>query len=136
MNNYPIKVAVGNWASPHFKALKIRTTAKLLDRAAKHPDRNRLAKELPTLDPQLLLHFVNTADLLRVHRLGVNYIALLRMVKVMTVRELRDRNPENLHDALLSKNTTTRICKVAPSPKFVASWVKHAKKLDLRVTYR
>ena len=77
------------------KAIGIRTTARLLDAANDVKGRRALA-EKTGLDEKVILHFVTMADRLRIRGMGREYASLLQAVGVVTVKELKYRNPAKL----------------------------------------
>jgi hypothetical protein len=52
-----------------------------------------------------------------------------------TVKELRRRNPENLHRALLAANEEKRLVRRPPSLSEVTRWIEFANNLEPAVTY-
>jgi hypothetical protein len=54
---------------------------------------------------------------------------------VDTVKELRNRKPENLHKAMLETNEKKKLVRRPPSLSEVQSWVSQAKELPPVVTY-
>jgi predicted flap endonuclease-1-like 5' DNA nuclease len=78
---------------------------------------------------------VNLADLMRIAGVGQEYADLLEEAGVDTVKELRTRNPENLHEALVETNRAKRLVRVVPGLSRVAKWVAQAKVLPPKVTY-
>jgi hypothetical protein len=67
---------------------------------------------------------------------GSEYSELLEKAGVDTVKELRNRNPENLHSKMVEVNSEGRpLVRQLPGLKMVQAWVNEAKKLDPMVTY-
>jgi predicted flap endonuclease-1-like 5' DNA nuclease len=75
------------------------------------------------------------ADLMRIRGVGEEYSELLEAAGVDTVKELRNRKPENLQEAMAAKNAKKKLVRQLPGPKQVKSWVAHAKKLKPVMTY-
>ena len=68
--------------------------------------------------------------------IGKEYSELLEKAGVDTVKELRNRNPENLLAKLEEANSAGRqLVRALPALKTVASWVETAKTLDPMVTH-
>ncbi|MDH3944667.1 MAG: DUF4332 domain-containing protein, partial [Anaerolineae bacterium] len=63
------------------------------------------------------------------------YSDLLEEAGVDTVKELRNRRPDNLHKAILDTNAKKRLVRRPPSMSMVESWVAQAKKLPPVVEY-
>ncbi len=91
---------------------------------------------LTGLESSSILTWVNMADLYRVKGIGSEYAELLKKSGVDTVKELRNRNPENLLAKMNDVNSTGRaLVRSLPSLTSVVSWVQNAKELDPIVSY-
>jgi hypothetical protein len=108
---------------------RIRTTEALLKQGATRKGRAELAAATG-INEQLILSWVNRADLFRVKGVGEEYSALLESAGVDTVKELRRRNPANLLSTMVEINTAKRLVRRLPTESMVARWVHHAKTLD------
>ena len=76
------------------------------------------------------------SDLSRVKGIGSEYSELLEKSGVDTVKELRNRNAENLHAKMESVNKAGRaLVRKLPSKSQVENWINEAKKMDPKVTY-
>ncbi|MEZ4765263.1 MAG: DUF4332 domain-containing protein [Calditrichia bacterium] len=82
-----------------------------------------------------LLSWVNMADLIRIRGIGGEYAELLHEAGVDTIKELRNRNPENLHSKIIGINNSYRRVRQLPTLKQVQSWVLLAKTTEPMVTY-
>ena len=82
-----------------------------------------------------LLKWANMADLMRVSGVGEEYSELLEAAGVDTVKELRNRNADNLAAAMAEVNEQKKLTRTVPSAKVVAKWVDHAKKLDPLISH-
>ena len=112
----------------------VKTTEGLLKAGASRSGRKNLAKE-SGLDEKQILKWVNMADLFRVKGVGEEYSELLEAAGVDTVKELRNRKPENLHAKMVEVNEAKKLVRQTPSASQVESWVEHAKTLEPMVTY-
>ena len=112
----------------------IRTTQVLLDRGCGAIERKTLA-EAAGISEQLILEWVNLADLYRIKGIGSEYSDLLEEAGVDTVVELGNRVPENLHEKMVEVNRARNLVNRLPGLKQVKSWVAQAKKLPRKVTY-
>jgi predicted flap endonuclease-1-like 5' DNA nuclease len=83
----------------------------------------------------LILRWVNQADLKRVKGIGSEYSELLEKAGVDTVMELSRRNPENLFDKLAATNAEKKLVRQIPTLKDVQDWVEQAKSLPRVVNY-
>ncbi len=108
---------------------RIRTTEALLKQGATRKGRAELAAATGITE-QLILGWVNRADLFRVKGVGEEYSGLLESAGVDTVKELRRRNPANLLSTMVEINTAKRLVRRLPTESMVARWVDHAKTLD------
>jgi Domain of unknown function (DUF4332) len=125
---------IGKTFAAKLEALGIRSTAALLKRASYLRGRKDLALALGISDKRLLA-WVNRADLMRVPRIGTQFSDLLEAAGVDTVKELRNRIPENLHPKLLEVNAAKNLARRDPTMKEVSAWVMAAKKLPPLVTH-
>jgi predicted flap endonuclease-1-like 5' DNA nuclease len=112
----------------------IRSTERLLLVASHKQGRNDLATQVD-IPEKLILEWVNLADLIRIKGIGEEYSDLLEEAGVDTIKELRNRNPTNLFEALKNTNIEKHLVRRLPSPKDVEKWVKEAKNLKPLVTY-
>lgn len=84
---------------------------------------------------KLILKWVNRADLMRVPGVGEEYSDLLEAAGVDTVKELRNRNPEHLYQALLAINEQKNLVRRAPHQSEVEAWIQAAEEIDPLLTY-
>ncbi len=112
----------------------VRSTGRLLQIGTDKRGRRDLAEETG-ISEKLVLEWVNLADLMRVKGIGEEYSDLLEEAGVDTVKELRQRVPENLFKALVETNEKKALVRRLPSSKQVKSWVTQAKKLSPIVKY-
>jgi predicted flap endonuclease-1-like 5' DNA nuclease len=84
----------------------------------------------------MILKWVNMADLYRVKGVGSEYSELLEKAGVDTVKELRNRNAQNLHAKMEEVNSQGRgLVRQLPALKMVEKWVEEAQRLEPMVTY-
>ncbi len=112
----------------------IKTVEALLDKGAGRKGREDLA-ELTGITEKLILEWVNLADLMRIKGIGEEYGDLLEEAGVDTVKELKNRNPENLYKAMVETNQEKKLVRRVPTLKEVQKWVAEAAQLESRVTY-
>jgi predicted flap endonuclease-1-like 5' DNA nuclease len=113
----------------------VRSVDALLKMAAVRKGRTDLAA-VTGIDESLILKWVNMADLYRVKGIGSEYSELLEKAGVDTVKELRNRNAENLWGKMKQVNSSGRpMVRQLPSLKSVKTWIKQAQKLEPKVTY-
>ena len=82
-----------------------------------------------------LLKWANMADLMRISGVGSEFSELLEAAGVDTVKELRNRNAENLAAKMTEVNETRKLTRTVPSAKTVDGWVAQAKSLDPLITH-
>lgn len=112
----------------------IKTVEALLDKGAGRKGREELAEQTGITE-KLILEWVNLADLMRIKGVGEEYSDLLEEAGVDTVKELKNRNPENLYKAMVETNQEKKLVRRVPTLKEVQKWVAEAAKLEPRVTH-
>jgi hypothetical protein len=133
---YPITDirAIGPDTAVILKSDGIRTTVSLL-RSGKTPkQRLKIAERIGT-DEKRVLDWVTAADRMRVRGVGWEYAELLRAAGVMTVKELKFRNPRKLVQAMTTANTKRKLVRLLPSESTVTRWIDSAKKLPPVIRY-
>ncbi|MCB2223483.1 MAG: DUF4332 domain-containing protein [Actinobacteria bacterium] len=113
---------------------RIRTTEALLKKGATRAGRRAIAAATGLTTTQIL-EWVNRADLMRVKGIGEEYSDLLEAAGVDTVKELRNRNPENLLAKMTELNRRKRLVRRLPTLPMVERWVAHAAALDPMVSH-
>ena len=83
----------------------------------------------------LLLKWANMADLMRISGVGGEYAELMEGAGVDTVKELRNRNAENLAAKMAEVNEEKKLTRNVPSAGQVEKWVEQAKSLDPLITH-
>ncbi|HHJ53022.1 MAG TPA: DUF4332 domain-containing protein [Caldithrix abyssi] len=137
MANYKISdiEGIGPKYAEKLSGANIKSVHALLKAGSSKSGRKAIAKETG-IDETLILKWVNMADLYRVKGIGSEYSELLEKAGVDTVKELRNRNPENLHAKLTEVNSQGRaLVRRVPTLKEVTAWIERAKKLEPMVTY-
>ncbi len=134
--SYPVlKIeGIGPKYAKKLNAIGVRTTGRLLDRAKDPKGRKHLAAEAG-IDETLILKWANMSDLMRVKGVGEEYSELLERAGVDTVKELRNRRPDNLHAKMVEVNAAKKLVRALPSPNKVKSWVEQAKSLPPIMKY-
>ncbi|MCC6536016.1 MAG: DUF4332 domain-containing protein [Bryobacterales bacterium] len=120
------------------RAAGIAWVRDLLDRGAGADGRAQIAAATG-IKPDLVLTWVNAADLLRVDGVTPNWAELLEATGVDTVKELCNRVPANLLEAMTETNPAGpggRFAATLPTLEEVESWVGQAKAMRPRVTHQ
>lgn len=107
---------------------------ELLEKGASKKGRADLAKATE-IDESSILTWVNHADLFRIRGIGPEFAELLEAAGVDTVKELRNRNGENLYAKIKEVNQSKRLVRRLPSEQQVCQMVEDAKALEPVVTY-
>jgi hypothetical protein len=133
---YPITDirAIGPDTAVILKSDGIRTTVGLL-RSGKTPKQRLKIAEMIGTDEKHVLDWVTAADRMRVKGVGWEYSELLRAAGVMTVNELKFRNPRKLVQAMTAANTKRKLVRLLPSESTVTRWIDSAKKLPPVIRY-
>jgi predicted flap endonuclease-1-like 5' DNA nuclease len=116
------------------KKAGIRTTDKLLE-AAKSVKGRQLLAEKTEIDAKVLLRAANLADRMRIKGVGKEYAELLEAAGVVTLRELKYRNPEKLAKAMAEANVKRKLVRALPTVQTVELWIEQAKKLPVIISY-
>jgi hypothetical protein len=116
------------------KAAGIRSTTKLLARAATPKLRKELAEDT-NIPMRLILDWTNIADLTRVKGIALDYAELLFAAGVNTVKDLGRRNAATLVARMVRINQDKPRVEVVPSETRVARWIEAAKSLPQGVEY-
>lgn len=99
------------------------------------PAGRKALEEKTGISHDLLLEWINHADLYRIPGIGEEYSDLLEEAGVDTVAELAQRNSDNLFNKLVEVNQAKELVRRLPSQKQVADWVECAKSLPKVITY-
>ncbi len=112
----------------------VTTVEGLLEAGASKSGRKKLATD-SGIDESKILTWVNMADLFRIKGVGSQFAELLKASGVDTVKELRNRNAENLYAKLVEVQAEKKITKTVPALSQVTLFVEQAAALDPVVTY-
>ncbi|MFL0684199.1 MAG: DUF4332 domain-containing protein [Algoriphagus aquaeductus] len=112
----------------------ISTVEGLLEKGATRAGRKAIA-EASGIDEGRILDWVNMADLFRIKGVASQFAELLKAAGVDTIKELRTRNPENLHAALTKTQEEKGLTRVVPPLSKVEDFIAQAKALEPMVTY-
>ena len=112
----------------------IYTTGKLLEVGSKPAGRKELADKT-SINESSILKWVNMCDLFRINGVAGQFAELLEGSGVNTVKELRNRNAENLAEKMKEVNEQKHLCKTTPNASMLSGWVDQAKTLEPMITY-
>lgn len=125
---------IGPRYAEQLKQQGIKTTARLLEVGATRKGRQALA-EKTSISEKSILTWVNMCDLFRINGVAGQFAELLEGSGVDTVKELRNRNAENLQARMVEVNNEKRLCKVSPGLRAVRKWIDQAKTLEPMVSH-
>lgn len=126
--------SIGPVMKEKLAAAGVSTVEGLLEKGCSKAGRKAIA-DASGLDESKILVWVNMADLFRINGIASQFAELLKAAGVDTVKELRNRNPENLHAALVKTQEEKGLTRVVPAPSKVADFIEHAKTLEPMVTH-
>lgn len=115
-------------------AIGITTVEALLEAGASKKGRDEIAAKTGIADAHIL-RWVNMADLFRIKGVAEETSDLLEKAGVDTVKELRNRNAENLHAKLVEVNEQFNLSGRVPSLSQVEGFIAQAKEMEPKVTH-
>lgn len=125
---------IGPVYAEKLNAVGIRSVAQLLEAGAQPKGRQDLADKAG-ISRDLILEWVNHADLYRIKGVAEEYSDLLEEAGVDTVVELATRNPENLYKKIIEVNAAKKLVRRPPSQKMIEDWILQAKDMPRAVFY-
>lgn len=135
MSNSISKIeGIGPVNKEKLSAAGIVTVENLLEKGASKSGRKEIAAA-SGIDEKVILDWVNMADLFRIKGIASQFAELLKAAGVDTVKELRTRNAENLHQALIATNEAKNLTNAVPALSKVTDFIEQAKNLDPVVTH-
>ncbi len=136
MANYKIEEieGIGPAFGAKLKEAGVTTTDKYFKACRTKADRKALAQQTG-IDEAKILKWANMADLFRVKGIGAQYSELLEAAGVDTVKELAQRNAENLTEKMAEVNAEKKLVRLVPALKSVKNWVAQAKELPRGLEY-
>ena len=115
-------------------AAAVETTDDLLSKCCDPKGRKALS-DATGMSEKVLLDWTNKADLMRISGVGPQFSELLEAAGVDTVKELRNRNAENLATKMEEVNTVKKLARTSPGATTITKWVDEAKGLDPIIKY-
>jgi len=112
----------------------IKTVEGLLKAGATRSGRKKIAEE-SGISEEKILDWVNMADLFRIKGVASQFAELLKVSGVDTIKELRNRNAENLHAKLTEINAEKKVTRVVPSLSQITDFIEQAKNLEPVITH-
>lgn len=115
-------------------AAGISTVEGLLEKGASKKGRKEIA-DASGIGEGVILDWVNMADLFRINGIASQFAELLKASGVDTVKELRTRNADNLHKALIDTNAEKSLTRAVPALSQIEDFIAQAKLLEPVVTH-
>lgn len=112
----------------------IETTDDLLEKCGAKKGRVAIA-EATGIPEKLILTWANMADLMRIKGVAGQYAELMHAAGVDTIKELRQRNAENLAAKIEEVNADKKLAKATPAPKMIQGWIDSAKDMEPAITH-
>ena len=112
----------------------IETVDQLLEKGADAKGRQAI-EDATGIRHDLVLTWVNHADLFRVKGVGPQFAELLEAAGVDTVKELRHRVAANLAAKVAEINEEKHLCGRVPAEAEIQKMIDQAKELEPRMTY-
>lgn len=125
---------VGDVYAEKLIAAGIKDTDDILEKCCKPAGRKALEDETG-ISGKLILKWANHADLMRINGVGPQFSELLEASGVDTVKELRNRVPENLHKKLEEVNEAKNLVNRVPALVEVEKMIAQAKELPPKMEY-
>ena len=116
------------------EGIGIVLTSDLLKTCGTAKGRRQVAAASGIREAQLL-KWANLADLMRVKGIGKQFSELLEAAGVDTVKELKQRNAENLAAKMREVNQAKRLTRTVPSSFQIKGWVEQAKSLQPAISH-
>ena len=110
------------------------TTEDLLEKCGSPKGRKEIS-EAVGVEASRVLKWTNMADLFRIKGVSTQYSDLLEASGVDTIKELAQRNGDNLAAKMAEVNEEKKLTRAVPSASMVNEWVAQAKDLPRKITY-
>lgn len=125
---------IGTVYAEKLRAVGINSAEKLLEFGNTPTRRSSLAREIG-VDDAKILKWVNLCDLCRIKGVSSQYSELLEAAGVDTVKELRNRNADNLYQKIRETNEHKNLVHSTPSRNNIRNWIEQAQSLSPMVNY-
>jgi predicted flap endonuclease-1-like 5' DNA nuclease len=125
---------IGPTYAARFEAADIHSVEALLAAGATRRGRRQLAGKTDIRE-ELILEWVNHADLMRIDGVGPQYADLLEAAGVDSPAELAHRNAANLALTFQEVEAARHLVNRSPSEEMVRGWIEQARALDTVVEH-
>lgn len=123
---------VGPAYAEKLRAAGVASVGDLLAQGGTRDGRKRIATAAG-VSPDLVLEWVNHADLMRINGVGSEFADLLEAAGVDSVPELAGRNAGNLTAALAATNAAKKLVRRLPAESEVTRWIAQAAAMERAV---
>ena len=103
----------------------VSSVSDMWSRGGDRPGRNELSGTTGIEDDRLA-DWARKADLMRVKSIGPRYAALLDAAGVTSLKQLRRRSAESLHESLMEANRSAKVVESVPGVDELAQWIEKA----------
>ena len=125
---------IGQVFADKLKNAGVATVEGLLIEGGTKSGRKNLAEQTG-IEESKILTWVNMADLFRIKGVGPQFSELLHAAGVDTIKELKNRNAENLYARLVEVQKEKKITRAVPALSQVSDFIKQAGALPPIVAY-
>lgn len=134
--NYKIEdiEGIGSAYGQRLESVGIKDTESLLVHCGTKAGRQNIVLQTD-IPESLILTWVNHADLMRINGVGGQYAELLEAAGVDSVKELAQRNAENLHAKMSEVNDSLGLSGRTASLDQVMYMINQAKTMDTIITH-
>lgn len=112
----------------------IETTMDLLEKCGSAKGRKAISANMG-ISESVLLKWANMADLMRISGVGKQFAELLEASGVDTVKELKNRNAENLAEKMNAVNAEKKLTKGTTTAQQIQDWIDQASKLEPAISH-
>lgn len=100
-----------------------------LSRASKTRAMRKKLSEQTKIDERRILKWANMVDLLRVNGIGADYVSILVIIGIGSMKNLSTADPEYIVQKMAEVNDKKNIVKRTPLVTVVSKWIEQAKVL-------
>jgi predicted flap endonuclease-1-like 5' DNA nuclease len=125
---------IGEVFAQKLNAAGIKSVQALLQQGSTAQGRKAIA-ERTSISKQKVLEWVNHLDLFRVKGIAGQYADLLEEAGVDTVKELAQRNAQNLHEKMVLINQEKKLVRQLPGESQLRDWIQQASRLPRMISY-
>ena len=112
----------------------ILTTTDLLAKCGTAKGRKAISANMG-ISETVLLKWANMADLMRISGVGKQFAELLEASGVDTVKELKNRNAENLAEKMNEVNAEKKLTKGNTNSQQIQEWINQASELEPAISH-